>query len=59
MNILEEQRVSYAFQPIVDAKTGAVLGFEALMRPNSDILKHHPMSCKSPKHKNNCTVWSI
>lgn len=39
MNILEEQRVSYAFQPIVDAKTGAVLGFEALMRPNSDILK--------------------
>ena len=30
MNILEEQRVSYAFQPIVDAKTGAVLGLSLI-----------------------------
>lgn len=39
MNILEEQRVQYAFQPIVNARTAELLGFEALMRPLSDILK--------------------
>ena len=39
LNILDEQRVQYAFQPIVNARDGSVLGYEALMRPVSLILK--------------------
>lgn len=39
LNILDEQRVQYAFQPIVNAHDGSILGYEALMRPISVILK--------------------
>ncbi len=37
--LLEEGRFAYAFQPIVDAKTGAVRAYEALMRVNMPALK--------------------
>lgn len=36
--ILKEERVEYAYQPIVSLKTGDILGYEALMRPVSKIL---------------------
>jgi diguanylate cyclase (GGDEF)-like protein len=33
--LIEQEAVQYAFQPIVDAHTGQVFGYEALMRPTS------------------------
>ena len=36
---IEEELVRFAFQPIVDAKTGQVFGYEALMRPQMETLK--------------------
>lgn len=36
--IIDEQRVKYAFQSIISAKTGEVFGYEALMRPKSELL---------------------
>ncbi len=41
--VVSEGLVSYHFQPVVDAKTGAVFGYEALMRPNEiDGIKLSP-----------------
>ena len=37
--LLEEERFSYAFQPIVDARTGAICAYEALMRVNMPALQ--------------------
>lgn len=37
--ILNEKSVRYAFQPIVDLKEKKIFGYEALMRPKSDMLK--------------------
>ena len=37
--IIEEGRVRYAFQSIVDARTGEVFGYEALMRVQSQIFQ--------------------
>jgi len=36
---IDEALVRFAFQPIVDAKTGEVFGYEALMRPQLETLK--------------------
>ncbi len=36
--IIEEQLIDYAFQPIISALDGKVLGYEALMRPRSTTL---------------------
>lgn len=36
--ILDNQFIDFAFQPIVDAQTGALYAYEALMRPQSDLL---------------------
>lgn len=36
---IEEKLLDFAFQPIVDAKTGEIFAYEALMRPRSDELK--------------------
>lgn len=36
--ILKENSIRYAFQPIVDIRRCTVLGYEALMRPQSDTL---------------------
>ena len=41
--ILVNNLLNYHFQPIVSAKNGAILSYEALMRPISDI-------CPSPYH---------
>ncbi|MBQ8790264.1 MAG: EAL domain-containing protein [Ruminiclostridium sp.] len=41
--ILGNNLLNYHFQPIVSAKNGAILSYEALMRPISDI-------CPSPYH---------
>ncbi len=41
--ILKENLLNYHFQPIVSAKTGAIVSYEALMRPISEI-------CPSPYH---------
>lgn len=36
---IEKNEVTYAFQPIVDAHTGEVFAYEALMRPTSAVFK--------------------
>lgn len=37
--ILEQGLLDYHFQPVFDAKTGAVFGYEALMRPRSETVR--------------------
>jgi diguanylate cyclase (GGDEF)-like protein len=37
--IIDECSIKYAFHGIVSAKTGEIYGYEALMRPQSEILK--------------------
>lgn len=37
--IIDECSIKYAFQSIVSAKTGEIYGYEALMRPQSTVLK--------------------
>ena len=36
MQILDNNKISYHFQPIVDARTGKIYSYEALMRPDVD-----------------------
>ncbi len=36
---IEDKLLDFAFQPIVDAKTGEIFAYEALMRPSSESLK--------------------
>ncbi|SCW64516.1 diguanylate cyclase (GGDEF) domain-containing protein [Ruminococcaceae bacterium YRB3002] len=40
MLILDENRMTYHFQPIVDARTGKIYSYEALMRP--DVVPYLP-----------------
>ncbi len=35
---LDQELLDFAFQPMVDAKTFEIIGYEALMRPQSDII---------------------
>lgn len=37
-SIIDDNRVDFAFQPIVSCKTGEIFAFEALMRPRSKAL---------------------
>lgn len=37
--IIDEKSIKYAFQTIVSAKTGEIYGYEALMRPQSEVFK--------------------
>lgn len=37
--ILNGERVAYHFQPIADARSGRIRAYEALMRPDSPVLK--------------------
>lgn len=37
--IIDEHGVKYAFQSIISAKTGAIYGYEALMRPQSSVFQ--------------------
>lgn len=45
-NILDENRFHYHFQPIVDAKTGDIYGYEALMRPDVNPYMAPPVVLK-------------
>lgn len=38
-SIIDEQRIKYAFQPIISAYDGSIYGYEALMRPQSNTLR--------------------
>lgn len=38
-SIIDKQNIKYAFQSIISAKTGEIYGYEALMRPQSNIFK--------------------
>nr|WP_090092286.1 EAL domain-containing protein [Clostridium uliginosum] len=38
--LIDEELVKYAFQPIVNANTGEIYGYEALMRSQLDTLKN-------------------
>jgi EAL domain-containing protein (putative c-di-GMP-specific phosphodiesterase class I) len=40
--IIDEQQIKYVFQNIISTKTGEIYGYEALMRPQSEIL-HSPL----------------
>ena len=44
--ILNENRFNYHFQPIVDAKTGDIFGYEALMRPDVNPYMAPPVVLK-------------
>ena len=44
--ILNENRFNYHFQPIVDAKTGDIFGYEALMRPDVNPYMAPPVVIK-------------
>lgn len=37
--ILDQELVEYMFQPIVDARTGEIFAYEALMRPSTENIK--------------------
>ncbi len=37
--IIDEECIKYAFHSIISAKTGEIYGYEALMRPQSELLK--------------------
>lgn len=37
--IIDEESIKYTFQSIVSAKTGEIYGYEALMRPQSNVFK--------------------
>lgn len=37
--ILQEEKVRYVFQPIVDVRTRQIFAYEALLRPESELLK--------------------
>lgn len=39
--LIEKERLDYQFQPIVDAVTGGIFGYEALMRPATENI-HSP-----------------
>lgn len=42
--IIDEDRIDYHFQPIVNARTGEIYGYEALMRPQAiDGIKLSPL----------------
>lgn len=36
MNLLDDNKFIYYFQPIVDARTGKIFSYEALMRANTE-----------------------
>lgn len=37
--IIDEELIKYAFQSIISAKTGEIFGYEALMRPQSELFR--------------------
>ncbi len=41
--VVDENRISYHFQPIVHAQNGEIAGYEALMRPNGDAFRPEQM----------------
>lgn len=44
--LLDNNRLNYHFQPIVDAKNGEIFGYEALMRPDVDPYLPPPVVLK-------------
>lgn len=38
-SIIDRQNIKYAFQSIISAKNGELYGYEALMRPQSDVFR--------------------
>lgn len=44
--LLDDNRFNYHFQPIVNAKTGEIFGYEALMRPDVDPYMPPPVVLK-------------
>ncbi len=54
-DVIETNSVDYYFQPIVNARTGRIFAYEALMRPVSEI-KLTPLDVLSVAAKDNCLV---
>ncbi len=54
-DVIENNSVNYYFQPIVNARTGKIFAYEALMRPVSD-MKLTPLDILSVAAKDNCLV---
>lgn len=64
-DVLENNSIDYYFQPIVSARNGKIFGYEALMRPVSDISLS-PLDVLEIAKKDNClvtveklTLWNV
>lgn len=56
---LEKKQVRYAFQPIVDARTGEIFAYEALMRSTSEHLENIGQIMKFAKTQSRLTDIEI
>lgn len=54
LDILDHNKLRYAFQPIVSAKTGHIVAYEALMRSATETMVS-PLKILKYAHKNNRT----
>lgn len=60
--LFEEAAVKYAFQPVVDTHSGEIFGVEALMRPQTELLKQpkdiiHMTKISSQPYQLERTTW--
>ena len=53
--LINEELVTYRFQPIIDAKDGSVFAYEALMRVDLPMLRPRRTCCASRARKTACT----
>ena len=61
--IIDERSVRYAFQSIISTKTGQIYGYEALMRPLSNIFQSHLELLRTAKtgaklYELECLTWT-
>ncbi len=52
-DVLDQNSIDYYFQPIVNARNGKIFGYEALMRPVSD-MQLQPLDVLEVARKENC-----
>jgi len=57
-DIMEQENITTRYQPIVDLKTGSVLGYEALSRGPIDSIYYSPLTLIDKAHDLNM-VWEL